>query len=113
MMKVAIVHDWLVNYGGAELFVEYLLKMYPNADIYTLVYDKKKMGNHFKTLDKWQQYIITSHESFARLFGRKPDKIRKLYNGMIPCSLYQYFKPTDTKFSTERKQFDKPYFKKK
>ena len=42
-MKVAIVHDWLVNYGGAELFVEYLLKMYPNADIYTLVYDKKKM----------------------------------------------------------------------
>lgn len=46
-MKVAIVHDWLVNYGGAELFVEYLLKMYPNADIYTLVYDKKKMGNHF------------------------------------------------------------------
>ena len=46
-MKVAIVHDWLVNYGGAELFVEYLLKMYPDADIYTLVYDKKKMGNHF------------------------------------------------------------------
>ena len=41
-MKVAIVHDWLVNYGGAELFVEYLLKMYPNADIYTLVYDKKR-----------------------------------------------------------------------
>ena len=46
-MKVAIVHDWLVNYGGAELFVEYVLKMYPDADIYTLVYDKKKMGNHF------------------------------------------------------------------
>lgn len=52
----------------------------------------KKMGNHFKTLDKWQQYIITSHESFARLFGRKPDKIRKLYNGMLPCYFYQFFK---------------------
>lgn len=46
-MRVAIVHDWLVNYGGAELFVEYLLKIYPDADIFTLVYDKKKMGNHF------------------------------------------------------------------
>lgn len=47
-MKVAIVHDWLVNYGGAELFVEYLLKIYPDAEIFTLVYDKKKMGEHFK-----------------------------------------------------------------
>lgn len=47
-MKVAIVHDWLVNYGGAELFVEYLLKMYPDAEIFTLVYDKKRIGNHFK-----------------------------------------------------------------
>ena len=46
-MKVAIVHDWLVNYGGAETFVELLLTMYPDADIYTLVYDKKRMGNHF------------------------------------------------------------------
>ena len=46
-MKVAIVHDWLVNYGGAETWVELVLKMYPDADIYTLVYDKKKMGNHF------------------------------------------------------------------
>lgn len=48
-MKVAIVHDWLVNYGGAELFVEYLLKLYPDADIYTLVYDKKKMKGHFES----------------------------------------------------------------
>lgn len=47
MMKVAIVHDWLVNYGGAELFVEYLLNIYPDAEIFTLVYDKKRIGNHF------------------------------------------------------------------
>ncbi|MBQ5999369.1 MAG: glycosyltransferase [Treponema sp.] len=47
-MKVAIVHDWLVNYGGAELFVEYLLELYPDAEIFTLVYDKKRLGNHFQ-----------------------------------------------------------------
>ena len=47
-MKVAIVHDWLTNYGGAETFVELWLKMYPQADIYTLVYDAKKMKGHFE-----------------------------------------------------------------
>lgn len=52
----------------------------------------KKMGEHFKSLDKWQIYIITSHEDFARLYGRKPDKVRKLYNGMLPCYYYQFFK---------------------
>jgi glycosyltransferase involved in cell wall biosynthesis len=46
-MKVAIVHDWLVNYGGAERVVESILDMYPDADIYTLVYDKRKMISHF------------------------------------------------------------------
>ncbi len=46
-MKVAIVHDWLVNYGGAETWIEYLLRLYPEAEIFTLVYDKKKMGEHF------------------------------------------------------------------
>src|SRR5574344_1617075 len=47
-MKVAIVHDWLVTYGGAETWVDLILKIYPDADIYTLVYDKKKMKDHFK-----------------------------------------------------------------
>ncbi len=54
-MKVAIVHDWLTNYGGAETFVELLLKIYPQADIFTLVYDKKKMKGHFE-----KNKIITS-----------------------------------------------------
>lgn len=47
-MKVAIVHDWLTSYGGAETFVELWLTMYPDADIYTLVYDKKQLEGHFE-----------------------------------------------------------------
>ena len=47
-MKVAIVHDWLTNYGGAETWVELVLSMFPNADIYTLVHDKKRMKGHFE-----------------------------------------------------------------
>lgn len=60
MKRVAIVHDWLVNYGGAERVVEELLKIYPEADIFTLVYDEKKMGKifpkekvHTSFLQKW------------------------------------------------------------
>lgn len=47
-LKVALVHDWLVNYGGAETWCELALDIYPDADIYTLVYDKKKLKGHFE-----------------------------------------------------------------
>ena len=53
----------------------------------------RDMGRAFSGLAPWQIYIITSHPQFERLYGQKADKVRKLYNGMIPCFLYQYFKP--------------------
>lgn len=40
----------------------------------------------------WQLYIITSDADFERYFGRRSDKKRVLYNGMIKCGLFQYFK---------------------
>lgn len=52
----------------------------------------REIGEHFRSLSPWQVYIITSHPSFERFYGKKADKIRKLYNGMIPCYLYQFFK---------------------
>ncbi len=52
----------------------------------------RAIGEHFRSLSPWQVYIITSHEGFERLYGKRADKVRKLYNGMIPCYLYQYFK---------------------
>ncbi len=39
-----------------------------------------------------KQYILTSDESFERVYGRPSDKKRKLYNGMLKCSLYMYYK---------------------
>ena len=53
----------------------------------------RDMGKAFSALAPWQIYIITSHPQFERLYGQKADKVRKLYNGMIPCFLYQYFRP--------------------
>ncbi len=55
----------------------------------------QSMGRHFATLDAWQIYVLTSHEGFEKLYGRRADKVRKLYNGMIPCYYYQFFKKPD------------------
>ena len=57
----------------------------------------RDMGKNFSTFSPWQIYIITSHPQFERCYGRRADKTKKLYNGMIPCQLYQYFKPKDFK----------------
>ncbi len=51
----------------------------------------RALGVRFRALSPWQVYIITSDRSFERLYGKRADKTRKLYNGMIPCYLYQYF----------------------
>lgn len=52
----------------------------------------REIGERFRSLAPWQVYIITSHPDFQRFYGRRADKVRKLYNGMIPCYLYQFFK---------------------
>lgn len=48
--RVAIVHDWLTNMGGAEPLVLEIHKLFPNAPIYTSVYDAEKMAA-FKGID--------------------------------------------------------------
>ena len=50
------------------------------------------MGRAFASLGAWQIYVLSSHEDFESFYGRKADKVRKLYNGMIKCNFYQYFK---------------------
>lgn len=55
----------------------------------------QKMGKVFSKLSPWQIYIITSEEDFETLYGRRADKVRRLYNGMIRCNYYQYFKNDD------------------
>ena len=49
------------------------------------------MGKVFQPSQKTAYYIISSAEDFEQSFGRKADKKRKLYNGMLKCNLYQYF----------------------
>lgn len=52
----------------------------------------KTLGERFKPQKERSYEIITADEEFEKLFGRKADKRRKLYNGMIKCQVYMYFK---------------------
>lgn len=55
--RVAIVHDWLVTYAGADRVVDCMHHVYPDAVIYTLVYDEKKMPVWFRDYDIRTTYL--------------------------------------------------------
>lgn len=57
----------------------------------------RAIGKPFRDFYPWQVYILTASDRFETLYGKRADKTRKLYNGMIPCTLYQYYKPFDDK----------------
>lgn len=50
-MKLAIVHDYLAQHGGAERVVQSLHEIWPEAPIYTSVYDQEQMGSEFAAMD--------------------------------------------------------------
>lgn len=49
-----------------------------------------QIGQAYKSLDAWSLYMITSYEDAERYIGRKADKNRKIYNGMIKTYFYQF-----------------------
>ena len=51
----------------------------------------RRMGEALRPSKDNPCYIITPHEEFESLFGKKADKKRKLYNGMLKCQLYMYY----------------------
>lgn len=59
----------------------------------------RDFNNNLSGFDRWSYYILTSHENFENEFGKKADRRRKIYNGMLRCWLYQYYgnKPSKKK----------------
>ncbi|MBQ2089882.1 MAG: methyltransferase, partial [Lachnospiraceae bacterium] len=55
------------------------------------------IGEVYNKLDSWSLYVITSYEDAQRYIGRKADKNRKLYNGMIRTYYYQFMGPKPPK----------------
>jgi len=65
-MRIALVHDYLKEYGGAESVLENLSDIFPNADIFTTVYRPSFFGPHRQRLEKkWSHRI---HQSFFSYF---------------------------------------------
>lgn len=52
-----------------------------------------KMAAAFARLDTWSFYVLTSHPGLEKIMKRKASKRRKLYNGRIQCTYYQFFGP--------------------
>ncbi len=53
----------------------------------------RAFGESFRRLETWSAYMITSYEDAERYFGRKADKNRKIYNGMLKTYFYQFQGP--------------------
>lgn len=61
-------------------------------------------GESFRQLDAWSAYMITSYEDAERCFGRKADKNRKIYNGMLKTYFYQFQGPKPPRRQKEIKE---------
>ena len=61
-----------------------------------------QIGNAFRSVPTWSEYVITSFEDAEKYIGRKADKNRKIYNGMIKTYLYQFMGPKPPKKAKER-----------
>lgn len=56
-----------------------------------------QIGQAYAGLDSWSMYLITSYEDAPKYIGRKPDKNRKIYNGMLKTYYYQFLGPKPPK----------------
>jgi len=71
-VKVAVVHDWLTGLRGGELVLEAILKIFPEADLFTLIYNKGKLNE-----------TIENRKIFTAFTDRLPFKSTK-YRNFLP-----------------------------
>ena len=67
-LKVALVHDFLNQYGGAEKVLEVLAEIFAEAPIYTLLYDQEKMGGKFADREIRTSFLQKLPKFFRRRF---------------------------------------------
>ena len=63
-----------------------------------------EIGDRFRELDSWFMYLITSYEDAEKYIGKKADKNRKIYNGMLKTYYYQFLGPKPPKINRQEKQ---------
>ena len=80
-MKVAIIHYWLINIRGGEKVIKALLEMFPDADIFTHVYDPKAVSS-----------LIKNNKVYTSRINRLPfsKNIYQLYMPLMPKALLDF-----------------------
>lgn len=81
-MKICLVHDWLTSYGGAELVLKTMLEIWPDAPIYTLVYNAK--GSCKEIIQSTQ-----IHGSFINKFQRAK-RNHRTFLPLMPLAIEQF-----------------------
>ncbi|CAK7089206.1 MAG: Ribosomal RNA large subunit methyltransferase L [Enterocloster aldenensis] len=64
----------------------------------------REIGERYAALDAWSMYLITSYEDAEKYIGRKADKNRKIYNGMMKTYFYQFMGPKPPRRSQESRE---------
>ena len=64
----------------------------------------REIGERYVALDAWSMYLITSYEDAEKYIGRKADKNRKIYNGMMKTYFYQFMGPKPPRRSQESRE---------
>jgi glycosyltransferase involved in cell wall biosynthesis len=83
-LKVAIVHDYLKEFGGAEKVVETLLEIWPQADVHTAVFLPQYAGPHRSRIEKWR--IKTSILQYIPFKG----KLISLFRFVAPFVFWMF-----------------------
>lgn len=65
------------------------------------------LGEHYRNLDSWSMYVISAYEKAEADIGRKADKNRKIYNGMMKTYFYQFMGPKPTGQSRKKENVAK------
>ena len=63
-----------------------------------------ELSEAYKRLDSWSAFIITAYEDVEKYMGRKADRNRKIYNGMLKTYIYQFLGPAPPKKSKDKGQ---------
>ncbi len=83
-LKVALVHDWLNGMRGGEIVFEAMLDLYPDADVYTLIYEPRKLSpslqkklSRVKVHSSWLNILLFTRKNYRHLLPILPFVIRQ------------------------------------
>ena len=76
--------------AAAEVFADHAAALAEKAELPGLY---REIGEAYRRLDSWSMYLISSYEDTEKAIGRKADRNRKIYNGMLRTYVYQYLGP--------------------